>query len=520
VDDSEIRLETIAFAPHNAAALKMRLDDGTAPLVTPEWVRADPNGPAKLADGRNHPVALVASLVGGTLAVEATFSVADARPSALIKPQLAPVLREMFAARFVLPKAPVQVDFVNGVGRGMWHFDLTPHGVELADLAIQWKEVVVANGKTTQLDIDVSEHEVAITLDVPAAPWQPGTGPLENHPDLTVPWWDVIRRACLFAVRATTAADIATRITEAVHRRRLGGVYWWRPSNDYSSTPGTVDPPYFDCAGFLRLLRGEDVPSSVDCSDMTAVVLTFANAIGGRLSPCFIGMSGSSTRKVTLVGFANADEQQFGLHEFATAVVPAAGKRVWDACLELGDATKGPTTLPSGIDEADYLAGLLPQPPRQLACEPHAAFRPIRPAPADLTVVSLERSGLQRFAEFYRFKEWAGGRLLEPSMDRRERFVEGRSSDPTRLVAIDIYHSKSVAAARLRLLALLARLHPARLRRVQPSQPGIDIEFRSDDFAIIVASGGQGSVLVRGASSRTSLSDVRQFYRQFRSRMH
>jgi hypothetical protein len=518
--DSKVRIETIGFAAHNPGALVMLIEDGTAPILTPEWVRA--KGTSSLADGRNHPVALVASQLGGLLVVEATFSVVDAtQTSAKIRPQLASTSRAMFAAAFTLPNDPVTVTFVNGTGRGTWHFHIAPHGVELGELAIQWREVVPdgTSGGTHRIGIDVTVHEVAITLDVPDAPWWPGIGPNKNYSGLTKPWWDVVRRACLFATGATTPDAIATLITGAVNRRHLGGVYWWQPSNDYTSWPGLIDPPFFDCAGFLRLLRGEAVPSRIDCADTTAIVLTFANAIGARLSPCFIGTTDSETRPVTVLGWAHAGAQQFAQHEFAVGVSGTGAPAVWDACLTLGDPVAGPTMQPSGIDQMAYLGGLLPTTRPKLVCEPNARFRPIGPAPLDLPVVTLD-GALAPFADYYHFDEWRGSELpANPGKDTRTPRVRRRNSDPARLVAVDLYTSPSVPAARLRLLALLARMHPAGMRRVEPSAPGVDVEFRSETSGIIAATAGTATALFRSAGPRTSLSDVGEYYEWFPSRM-
>lgn len=230
-------------------------------------------------------------------------------------------------------------------------------------------------------DIDITAHEVFVTLRTPTAPWQ--QTPLSPG-NTQLPWVDVLRHACTWASGASTADDAAARITRAVHD--LG------PDTIEYDCPGGGSTRYafpsFNATAFLeRLAGGIGNGRYVNCTDCATIVSTFANAVGCDLWQSrmgyFFGLNpllaiGSSTWQTACNWGA------FSYHEVAWEGLCTAEEEVFDACLQV-DGDSDPTApphsalLPASLrfgepGDGDY-RDRLATPAGRPSCEPQTATR-------------------------------------------------------------------------------------------------------------------------------------------------
>ena len=172
----QLHVETIAFQGNDPNALPLLVT--RTPVARPEWTRT----------GAPHPAAFVASSAVGHITIGATFS----------SPELAHQTATISASRLdgaghVLQDVdPAEVTFDGNGDSGDVQFRVavSRHEIDLDSVRWQWHFQV--DGGPVH-DANISEHEVAIVLDVPRAPWTTETpAPAEK----SHPWWEVLQRAC------------------------------------------------------------------------------------------------------------------------------------------------------------------------------------------------------------------------------------------------------------------------------------------------------------------------------------
>jgi hypothetical protein len=229
----------------------------------------------------------------------------------------------------------------------------TPH-VEVG--TIRWRWEVTAG--VDCLPAGTSEHAIAFTLSSPQPPW--GT---TGSPGLTLPWWEVVHHACLAANGASDPEHAATLLAHQTFAAWRRSLYSWQGARHYV-TDGSEEPAVFDCAAFVRLLETGRGPSLVDCSDLAAVLSTFANILGCCLQQVVIG-GAMTLNPILLSGRDRWDSRfgEFGIHEFTVTGQREPEMRVWDGCLQVssdeaderpGTRTPDPADVPANMTVGEY----------------------------------------------------------------------------------------------------------------------------------------------------------------------
>lgn len=369
-----------AIGTMTVGAISFRGQRAALPLIVkgrvvsgPEWIEGSPHLPAAFAAA--NPAQGIGMLV----------TLRSSEPSGRIELR---ATRIGGGGTFVTPIGDVvrtTVDFRGGTEASVvCRAALSRRVVGLDTVRWRW-EMDDGSGWTA---IGITEHEIAVTLGQPTAPWGTSTGRA-----LTRPWWEVLEHACDVARGATTVEDAAT----AIAARALAGwrgAYEWKDSQNYA-TNALETPARFDCAAFLRLLAGDPrMAEFVDCSDLAAVVSTFANVLGCSLQQAVI------KGPLTVNPFLPAGHTTWhgrtdaGLHEVTMARLPRGTMQIWDGCMLLSHdrAPDEPRRKPpgaraaTGMLQADYVARLIAG--QSQPAPPHfPGNRPIGPLPTVVAAV-------------------------------------------------------------------------------------------------------------------------------------
>jgi hypothetical protein len=502
----------------------------------PEWKRDQPSKPA----------AYVRPASGRSITIKAVFSCSDpAIRSVRVR------ARRTGSSGFLGDVGEVVVRFTRGRSGPIACRVAcsTFRGVAVERVSWQWQFKIAARWIST----DRSDHEIALVLARPEAPWKK-----------TRPWWEVMRLACDAAPGSTTLAAAATGVAETVYRVWGGTFFKWEPGEHYATDVGER-PLRFDCAKFLDLLKGRDEDSTVDCSDVAAITSTFAGILGCPLKQLAI-TTPVPTNPVRLVGHHKWTSKTFALHEFAVSGVVgrALGSRprIWDACVEVSDGRtvvlkRGPyeLLLPTSLTQGDYLSRLLGPRAGTLndLINERPLVRPIGPLPTRIRPARLDKH-LSRVADEYGFEQWRapgqtaevrhfeppvvpGWTLTKPVIDQpgpQSRFelvvrvLWRRTTGTKRLIAADVYVCATARAARRRLVAALGRFSGVTLvplatlmPEIQSVAPGVqEKQFATPDGSAIVASYLNIVVVVRRATTGKSvIPDVRAFFQDIGSQL-
>jgi hypothetical protein len=254
------------------------------------------------------------------------------------------------------------------------HVRLWDVGVGIHTTSWRWQYREKQNDPWT--DFATSEHRIYVLLEIPKAPWQQTPYTSANT---QLPWTDVLDRACMWAVGATTRDQAAEKVTRNVYGLGPSIVEYDCPNGGSSWYSGGS----FSCTAFLdRLAGGPGLGKYVNCSDCATIVSTFANAVGCDLWQSRMGyyfdlnelLAIGSNVWQTACGWGG-----FSYHEVAWKDGCTANDPVWDACLQVdgdGDPTTAPHTplLPANLrfgtpGSMDYLDRLV-TPATRAACQP------------------------------------------------------------------------------------------------------------------------------------------------------
>jgi hypothetical protein len=209
---------------------------------------------------------------------------------------------------------------------------------------VKWQWQYREAGTAAWTDFAASAHEIYTTLRLPTLPWSqsPAAG------NITLPWTEMLKYACVWAARAQTLDDIATRICVAVHL--LGGEFleYGCPIGAREMYTNTV-AGVFDLSAFLeRLAGGHGNGRYVNCTDCACMVATFANVLGADLWQSRMGeyVPSFMTRNIKAIGSRRWSSPcglglGFTYHEVAWAGSGGNQELIYDACL-LVDATTSP----------------------------------------------------------------------------------------------------------------------------------------------------------------------------------
>ena len=538
----QLHVETIAFRGNDANALPLLVRQ--APVAGPEWTRS----------GARHPAAFVAPSADDHISIGATFS----------SPDLADQTATVFASRLDgaghllqdVARADVTFNGAGGSGDVQFRVALSARAIDLDYVRWQWKFQV--DGGPVH-DATISEHEIAIVLGPPEAPWSMTAATAET----SHPWWEVLQHGCDAARGATTLDAAAEKVTTRVFEDWGKRYYRWHGGAEtFASDSGDI-PPSFDCKRFLSLLDRpafeegeqdgqEDAREIVDCSDIAAILSTFAAVLGCPVKQftLFMGLRCNILKKVGHDAWEPG--VVFGLHEVAVSVPVASGsERVWDGCLMLsGDSPPigpgDPTTslLPTGLGGSEDLtrllssngttfndhvvtglSGPLTRPIRSLSSRlaPRALEEP-EPTAAPSVVPELAAGRIPTFAPKALERDgWSvlvdpespSLHMVDADTDAVARLVCGRKDDAKKRVRATVYLSPDAESARRRLRHLLRKVTPS-LERLDGA-PGV--AFASSDQKTIVGqimnvtykildAGGRGAAAGEAAGLRAVLTDL------------
>jgi len=150
-------------------------------------------------------------------------------------------------------------------------------------------------------------------------------------------WQEVVELACKWASGAQSN-DEATRLIAAAvfglgnEPEATGLRYGGYPQYCLADT--------FDCAGFLRHLKGDpSTGANVNCMDTSAIVSTFANVLGCSLLQAQCNR-GDPRTGVMLIG--NVQPMHFSFHELAWSGTGAIADPVADGCVSVNGETLPP----------------------------------------------------------------------------------------------------------------------------------------------------------------------------------
>jgi hypothetical protein len=309
---------------------------GQQPVRAPQWIRGV----------RALPVAFAGP--GDWLPVRAKFSCTT--PFGLVR-----IRARRVGGTLPSVDAPdeKEVDFAGGTAATAdFNVRVADSRVNIGSVTWQWEFEEGGEWR----DAGTSDHEIAITLARPTAPW--------NETRL---WFEVLRHSCAAAAGSATIEEAATRMTNHTFAGFNSNAYHWTGDSNYA-TNDDDEPRAFDCAMFLRLLSGEALPDRVDCADLSAVLSTFANSLGCNLNQIAIGR----TMKLNPVLKANLKKwgarlDEFGTHEF-TFIGTGSKLIIWDGCVTVSSASAPadpgsqapvPADVPAAMPLATYLERLL-----------------------------------------------------------------------------------------------------------------------------------------------------------------
>jgi hypothetical protein len=187
-----------------------------------------------------------------------------------------------------------------------------------------------------------TEHVIFTVLGEPSDPWK--ASPVKKRV-----WADVLEFACDWAAGETTPDKAADRICRRYFQ--LG-----EPSDDLLDYCGLSQyaGDLFDCADFIRTLRGEpNQARRVNCSDSAAVISTFAAALGAKLTQQRTS-SADQTNSIRLIGETQAHAGGgISYHELAWGGAGRVDDPIWDGSLELNNDPLNPVVA-AGMKFSDY----------------------------------------------------------------------------------------------------------------------------------------------------------------------
>ena len=534
-----VHVEQIAFRFPGALRAVPLAHHGGGAIRQPEWKRGV----------RSEPAAYVRPPSRRPITIKAVFSCSDpAIRSLRVR------ARRTGPSGFLGSVGEVSVRFTRGRSKVITCrvSCSTFKGVSLERVSWQWQ----CKMGSRWVSADRTDHEIALVLARPEAPWK-----------ATRPWWEVMRLACEAARGSKTTARAASKVATTVFRVWGGTYFSWDPGEHYATDVG-VRPLRFDCAKFLGLLDGGDQDSTVDCSDVAAIVSTFAGIIGCPLSQLAIDVD-VPTKFVRVVGQRGWKSQEFGLHEFAVGGVMgrvlSSRPRVWDACVEVsGDRAFVPTTkkrpyrglIPASLAQGNYLLRLLGLRRGRLSemINEDPLVRAIGPLPSSLRPVVFDRH-LRRVADSYNFQLWSaptetaqltsfvpfalpGWTLTTPAVDQFEPTLPGselvvrllwRQTDGAKqLITTHVYVCATAAAARRRVVAVLGRFSGVKLVPLKDVLPEIqsmrngdqEVQLATKDGSAIVASYLNIVIVVRRATpGKAVIPEVRAFFEAIESQL-
>ena len=304
-----IKVKSIQFGlPDNGC---LRLSWGGNQIIDgPEWVDGGERAPAAFLPAQVH-------------AVRAMFTSED--PSVTTATIRARAMNGDAFGHI----APFPVTFAGGEATANVSVLQSVRAVGKHKVRWQW-QARLGNGGTFK-DLQATEHTIYTVLGEPTAPWEPdGTDPS------TLPWVEALDRACGWAQGAVDTTTCLNNIARSVFalgdERKLV----------YGGSPNFVESNRFKIEKFMDYMASPRNCSHTthtpycfqpDCSDIAAIVSTFANLVGAESGQMVLDVEFEQdfrTASVCVIGETHPEKRSFAQHEVAWV---EGRKRVWDACL-------------------------------------------------------------------------------------------------------------------------------------------------------------------------------------------
>jgi len=242
-------------------------------------------------------------------------------------------------------------------------------GVRVDDISWQW-EYRAQGGAWLPFD-NPTHHRIYCLPDTPNLPWGQGYDPATPGGNPLWPWTDVLDHACWWANLSADADTAAARVTGAVYSLGPRYITYDCPNHGRSHyTRYGLGGLGFACTEFLdRLADGPGFGRFVNCTDCSAIVITFANVLGANLrtrrmhdpqwntsvdpldrSLAFalneIAAIGTDAwTRVCPDALRPGGWGNFNYHETPWVDAGTAAEAVYDACLKV-DGDADPTTRP------------------------------------------------------------------------------------------------------------------------------------------------------------------------------
>lgn len=382
---------------------------------------------------------------------------------------------------------------------------------------VVWRWQFFDTGVNRWSDFARTFHQIYSVIDVPREPWSQ----TDNDKNTQLPWAEVLEVACDWAEGAQNVHQAAELITRNVYDLGLGLIR-------YQGSPATYAFANFECASFLKLLRGQrGMGTCLNCSDCATIVSTLANVLGCDTSQVRFGRFG--TNPIILIGASKPGPMGFLRHEVAWTGDSIKTGAVFDACLQVDGDDKPqeppfepllPTNLPFGletekhyrhrVDSGNSIVPKLPGKRRKIGNGVRASF--IR----DTTSLKLLEDG-------FKYETWKDVRPSEASRwtgvlvplsgsqpawqevdERCQEFDDGTKLKSTFfsngntdiLLREDLFECLDWRAARTLLLWLLGEYTSTKVERLE-DPVFADVAFVAADDASAIFADGDSVVLIR-----------------------
>ena len=306
-------VHSIRFNYDKGPAIRLKDHVSGAPVPLPEFVKGVRNRPAAYMGGTLPHVKVVlkklAGFVGGAYAIGATGSLGGVR-------------RKTVTPVFGPSGLSLPIDF-----ELMWPL---PHGVGKPDVRLDWYARKSATPSVPVL-IGSASHRLYLVAAKPTEPWVTET-----------PWVAALDVACGWADGATTADDVAGRVTERYYN--CGVVKY----DDVSGATFYGSTTYMLSEMIERLNGGAGLGGKVNCTDSANTVSTLSNLVGCDLWQCRMG-SYFDLNPILAIGYPPPNPWPlwggFSYHEIPWKGACTVNDRLFDGCL-IVDGDADPTTAP------------------------------------------------------------------------------------------------------------------------------------------------------------------------------
>ena len=405
--------------------------------------------------------------------------------------------------------AKTEVHFVDGKGSATFFLDdvsIRSVGVSVSDVIWRWQ---YSHDGDDWEDLATSLHRIYTVIDIPSRPWAPESRDITNT---QLPWTEVLDFACRAAASTNHVDEAAEKVTLWANSLGNEFVQYDNPGGGWSGFT-FEDPPRFDCSELLLLLNGGKnlQGPAVNCDDCAAIVTSFSNALGCRLSEGSMG--GQFSFKLhpnKKIGREVVSNGRFSRHTVAWLGACSADDALFDACLRLDldrDETTEIFSVPLNTVFSAYQSELTHEPEN---CHPRAACLPVRKvgidarhSPADnfagreVFCALLREAGDAENLELidFRFVHVTTAEYLLQSF-----WQSGNDTDVA--FGIDMYEVASEEKSALLLTNTLDRFHfrPNRMASPPPgteafaSEGNFTIVFVRDRFQFLLRNTGRNAV--------------------------